>query len=426
MGNLQSQVILDDCLSAMKHIGSSTIDLVYLDPPFFTNRFHFSVSRDRKKRFSFADVWSGLEDYAEFMEFRITEIHRVLKDTGSVFIHCDTSANFLLRALLNSVFEGNQFRSEIIWSYRRWSNSARGLLPSHQTILFYSKTDQYKFNILYGAYSETTNIDQILQLRTRDKQGISAYATDHEGKVIFAHEKKGVPLSDVWEIPFLNPKAKERTGYPTQKPVLLLERIIEISTNMGDLVLDPFCGSGTTLVAANLLGRHSIGIDISQEAVELTRNRLGSPTKTDSALLKKGRVSYQNVDKEALSILSGLDLLPVQRNAGIDAFIKIPIDNSLVPIRVQRNTETVMEAASKLARAANSKNSTKAILVRTKKNDDLFFNEKLPTLIELIDSTALCVREKIEELQAKSVSEKVSNRMLMGYNDQFCSPKVEF
>ena len=408
------QIIHGDCLFELEHIDNSTVDLAYLDPPFFTNRHHSSVSRDRNKKFSFSDVWSGLSDYSEFMEARIRQVHRVLKDTGSIFVHCDTSANFLLRTLLDDVFGERQFRSEIIWTYRRWSNSVRGLLPAHQTIFFYSKTDSYKFNRIYGAYSETTNIDQILQLRARDEHGVSAYATDRDGNVVYGGEKKGVPLSDVWEIPFLNPKAKERTGYPTQKPVQLLERIIEISTEEGDLVLDPFCGSGTTLVAANLLGRRLIGIDNSQEAVALTRSRLDAPTKTDSALLRKGRDSYATADKDALSLLAGLDILPVQRNSGIDAFLKIPIDGSLVPIRVQRSTETIMDAANKLAKAANSKKATKAILVRTHKGDDLFSEGLLPRLIELIDSTALHVKDRVAELLAENATEKAANTSLQG------------
>ena len=405
----QSQVIHSDCLHALKAVTKSTVDLAYLDPPFFTNKHHFSVSRDRNTKFSFADLWNGLADYAEFMEARIREIHRVLKETGSIFVHCDTNANFLLRAILDDVFGTDQFRSEIIWSYRRWSNSAKGLLPAHQTILFYSKTDHYKFNRFYGAYSETTNIDQILQLRVRDEYGVSTYATDKDGKVLYGGDKKGVPLSDVWEIPFLNPKAKERTGYPTQKPLLLLERIIEICTDTDDLVLDPFCGSGTTLVAAKLLGRSSIGIDISEDAVDLAQRRLAAPIKTESEMLKKGRASYDNADKDALSLLSGLDLLPVHRNAGIDAFLQIKIDGSLVPIRVQRATETIIDAASKLARAANSKKATTALLVRTHKDDLLFPERMFPQFIELIDSTALHIGERVAELLAKKSIEKAAN-----------------
>jgi site-specific DNA-methyltransferase (adenine-specific) len=390
-----NQVIHDDCLYTLEKMENTSIDMVYLDPPFFTNKHHSSVTRDRNQQFSFADVWSDLDQYAQFIESRIQQIHRVLKNTGAVFVHCDTHANFLLRTILDTIFGRKQFRSEIIWAYKRWSNSAKGLLPAHQTIFFYSKTDQFKFNRIYTAYSETTNIDQILQRRTRDKQGISIYATDDNGNVIFGNDKKGIPLNDVWDIPFLNPKAKERTGYPTQKPILLLERLIKIATDPNDLVLDPFCGSGTTLVAAKLLDRQFIGIDCSEEAVALSKSRLNAPFKTDSHLLRKGRNSYINVNHEALALLTGLEILPVQRNTGIDAFVKIGFENTLIPIRVQRDNETIIEAAMKLARAAHSKKAIKAILVRTKKEKALISEIALPNLIELVDSTALNISEKL-------------------------------
>ncbi len=403
MSQMSSEVILNDCLDAMKKMQSSTIDMVYLDPPFFTNRHHSAINRDRTQKYSFSDVWNGLSEYAEFMEDRLRQIHRLLKDTGSIFVHCDKSSNFLLRGLLNDVFGEDQFRSEIIWTYRRWSNSAKGLMPAHQTIFFYSKTGQFKFNRIYCPYSETTNVDQILQLRARDEFGISSYATNEDGENVYGGIKKGVPLSDVWEVPFLNPKAKERTGYPTQKPVLLLERVVEISTEPGDLVLDPFCGSGTTLVAAKILGRRSIGMDCSEEAVNLAQRRLVSLEKTESALMKKGRAAYVNVDSEALALLGGLDIVPVQRNAGIDAFLKVSIGNSPVPIRVQRQDEHLFDAANKLAKASQSKNAIRAILVRTHEDNTLFSEIVLPENIVLVDATAFQVNHTISKLIANFV-----------------------
>lgn len=398
MNQSPCEVILGDSLETMKKIATASVDLVYLDPPFFTNRHHSAVTRDRTKKFSFSDVWNDLSEYAGFMEIRLKEVHRVLKNSGSVFVHCDKSANFLLRILLDNTFGVDQFRSEIIWTYRRWSNSAKGLMPAHQTILFYSRTDNFKFNRIYCAYSETTNVDQILQLRIRDSHGVSAYATDQNGEIIYCDEKKGVPLSDVWEIPFLNPKAKERTGYPTQKPILLLERIIEIATDPGDLVLDPFCGSGTTLIAANILGRSSIGMDSSEEAVNLARQRLVSPEKTESALLQKGRAAYANADKDALSLLQGMDMVPVQRNIGIDAFLNISKKSSLVPVRVQRQGEALSEAAHKLHQAAKSKNASKAILIRTHEEIKLLFGTHLPESIIVVDAPAFQIKQKISEL----------------------------
>jgi len=385
-------VINGDCLVELERLGANKADLVYLDPPFFTNRRHTSITRDRTTTFSFDDAWSDLSEYAEFMEARLRQVHRVLKDSGSVFVHCDSSANFLLRVLLDKIFGSQQLRSEIIWTYKRWSNAARNLLPAHQTIFFYSKSDNYKFNIIYGAYSETTNVDQILQLRQRDEHGVSKYATDTNGGAVYATDKKGVPLSDVWEIPFLNPKAKERTGYPTQKPVLLLDRIIRIATEPGDLVVDPFCGSGTTLVAAAILGRKFFGIDTSSKAVELASQRIKAPTMTESALLKKGRVAYATADLKSLALLEGLDLVPVHRNAGIDAFLKSSDAEELVPIRVQRVGESFADAASILAQAAASKRATNAVLVRTEEEFDLFPTHELPAFIHVVDATALRVK----------------------------------
>ena len=395
-----------DCLVELERLGADKADLVYLDPPFFTNRRHSSITRDRTTTFSFDDAWRGLSEYAEFMEARLRQVHRVLKHSGSVFVHCDSSANFLLRVLLDKIFGPQQFRSEIIWTYKRWSNAARNLLPAHQTIFFYSKSDNYKFNIIYGAYSETTNVDQILQLRQRDEHGVSKYAIDTNGDAVYATDKKGVPLSDVWEIPFLNPKAKERTGYPTQKPVLLLDRIIRIATEPGDLVVDPFCGSGTTLVAAAILGRKFFGIDTSSEAVELANRRTKAPTMTESALLKKGRVAYATADLKSLALLEGLDLVPVHRNAGIDAFLKSSDGEELVPIRVQRVGESFADAASILAQAAASKRATNAVLVRTEEGLDLFPTLELPAFIHVVDATALRVKAALAASPHRVVRER--------------------
>ena len=272
-------VFHDDCLNILKTLEDESVHMIYLDPPFFT--YCRQVLRNAAgKEYAFSDVWQSREEYLRFMEVRLMEMSRILKASGTIFLHCDTSASHYLRLLLDRIFGEGNFRSEIIWSYKRWSNSQKGLLPAHQTIFFYSKTNQYKFHSMYQAYSPTTNIDQILQERKRSETGKVIYKRDEKGDVVPSKEKRGVPISDVWEIPFLNPKAKERVGYPTQKPIELLERIIKLSTDPGDCVLDPFCGSGTTLVSAALLGRTFIGIDNNPEAVRLCRQRLETPFKT--------------------------------------------------------------------------------------------------------------------------------------------------
>jgi len=364
-----------DCLEEMKKIEKNSIDLIYLDPPFFTQKSYTLSNKERTKEFSFDDIWGTNRDYAIFLEERISIMRELLKDSGSIFVHCDKSAEHIVRAILDKVFGKEHFQSEIIWTYKRWSNSKKGLLPAHQNIYFYSKTKDFKFNKIYTAYSETTNIDQILQRRTRDKDNKSVYDLDKNGNPKPSDKKKGVPLSDVWDIPYLNPKAKERVGYPTQKPLLLLERIVKLCSNEGDIILDPFCGSGTTCVASKLLNRHYIGIDKSLEAVELTINRLKNPIKTESNLLKKGRESYNNVDKEALGLLHGIAYHPVQRNRGIDAILTETYQDTPILVRVQKRDETISQSAKLLSKAMKIKGSKKSILIQM--YDNTLFGESI-------------------------------------------------
>lgn len=285
-----------------------------------------------------------------------------LKDTGNIFIHCDDSASWYLKLVMDEVFGENNFRSEIIWTYKRWSNSRKGLLPCHQTIFFYSKSKKYKFNTIYCKYSPTTNIDQSQQQRERIN-GKAVYKRDSDGNIVQAAEKKGVPLSDVWDIPFLNPKAKERVGYPTQKPIELLDRIIKISTDENDLILDPFMGSGTTLVSAKLLNRRYIGIDKNKDAYEITKKRLEIPFKTKSRLLEKGIESYVAKTDATYDILNQIDCNIVQRNKGIDAFLKKHYKNTPVAIKVQKPNESLDVAISLLYKASLRKGCIKSILI---------------------------------------------------------------
>lgn len=358
-------LILGNCINELKTITSNSVDLVYLDPPFYTKKTHILKTRDNSKEYQFDDSWDSLEDYLDLLEKALTECKRVLKNTGSIFLHCDKSASHYLRVLLDKIYGMNNFQNEIVWSYKRWSNSRKGLLNNHQTIYFYSKTKDFKFNTIYTDYSPTTNIDQILQERVRDENGKSVYKKDKNGNIITGREKKGVPLSDVWEIPFLNPKANERVGYPTQKPVLLLEQIIKIVTDEKDLVLDPFCGSGTTLIAANKLNRKFIGIDISKDAIELSSKRLKNPVITESDLLKKGIGDYINKSGFELSLLKSINALPVQRNTGIDGFLKNHWSDKPIPIKIQKTDESLKEAKNKLFKAAKSKECNCMILIKT-------------------------------------------------------------
>ena len=351
-----------DCLTVLSNISDASVDLIYLDPPFYTQRNQKLSSSDGKK-YEFSDTWTSRKEYLDYIRIRLIEMKRVLKDTGNLFLHCDTSAGHYLRVLLDEIFGDNNFRSEIIWSYKRWSNAKKGLLPNHQTILYYSKTDRYKFNAIYGNYSPTTNIDQILQERERNANGKAVYKRDENGKVVTSKEKKGVPVSDVWEIPFLNPKAKERTGYPTQKPIELLERIIKIGSDKGDTILDPFCGSGTTLVSAKMLEREFIGVDINPEAIALTQRRLDAPFKTSSNLLQVGADAYKTKTDGEIAILGQFECDIVQRNKGIDAILKKHYLGRPVAIKIQSENEQFVESVKLLQSAGEKKNCSFTILI---------------------------------------------------------------
>lgn len=387
-------VMHGDCLKILKQIDSNSVDMVYLDPPFFSQKVQ-SLKDAQGNEYSFGDVWNSREEYLDYMRVRVYELKRVLKDTGSIFLHCDEKASHYLRIILDDVFGEENFRSEIIWTYKRWSNSKKGLLPGHQTIFFYSKTNNYKFNVVYTEYSPTTNVDQILQERVRDNRGKAIYKHDENGEVVLSKEKKGVPMSDVWEIPFLNPKAKERVGYPTQKPVELLERIVRISTDAGDTVLDPFCGSGTTMVAAELINRKGIGIDISQEAVEISINRLKNPCKTESRLLKLGVESYKTKSDVDSAILNQLDCDVVQRNKGIDGFLKKHYKNAPVAVKIQKATESFSEAVELLKNAGKKKKCSATILIRTQ-NDSSTRNIDIPSNMVIIDDYKLQLEHEFE------------------------------
>lgn len=395
-------LLLGDCLKRMKEIDDESVDLIYLDPPFFTQKEQALKSRDNSKQYSFDDTWNSIDEYRVYIEERLRECFRVLKRTGSVFLHCDKSASHHLRMALDNVFGYNNFRSEIIWYYKRWSNSKKGLLNNHQTLYFYSKTGDFKFNTIYTEYSLTTNIDQILQDRVRNEHGKSEYKRNKNGDAILGKAKKGVPLSDVWEIPFLNPKAAERVGYPTQKPIVLLERIINICTDENDVVLDPFAGSGTTLIAAKLLNRQFVGIDMSPDAVELAYARLRNPIKSNSYLLERGKSSYKNLTDEELNILRSIDAIPVQRNKGIDGFLKEYYNDKPVSVRIQKKNEPLSEAKCNLVNASKRKQCSLMILIRTQK-DDLYekllveHEDELGTLL-VLDSYDIKIKDWIKNI----------------------------
>ena len=322
-----SALIKGNNIEILKKFPSSSIDIIYMDPPFFTRSKQKLRDRKNGKLLSFDDIWKSNDEYLQWIKVRLTELKRILKKTGSIYLHCDWHASHLLRVLLDEIFYPSNFRGEIIWTYKRWTNSFRSFQRSHEIIYFYSKSDNYKFNVLYDDYSFTTNIDQIWQTRARDENN-KVITPKVDGKYIpLQRDRLGVPMRDVWEIPYLNPKAKERTGYPTQKPVELILRIIDSCRGKNSVVLDPFCGSGTTLEAARIRHLRWIGIDDNNDAIRISKTRLTK--KIESIEPTKHHIEYRLAtflklprNEKIHHIAELLDMNIAHRNRYIDGFLK--------------------------------------------------------------------------------------------------------
>jgi len=259
----------DNLETLREYIPDESIDLAYIDPPFFSNRQYAIIWGDEAERRSFEDTWEGgIESYIGFMEPRLLELRRVLKPNGSIYVHCDWHASHRIRILLDKIFGEARFLNEIIWYYRGGGISKKYFGRRHDNIYFYAKSDNWNFHpdearLPYAPATVERFTHHIGNVRGERDYG--SQTLHPEGK----HP------DDVWEIQPIAPSAKERLGYPTQKPEKLLERIVGASSREGETVLDCFCGCGTTLAVAQKLNRRWVGIDISYTAIELVKERLG-------------------------------------------------------------------------------------------------------------------------------------------------------
>jgi site-specific DNA-methyltransferase (adenine-specific) len=223
---------------------------------------------------------NDLSAYLVMMAIRLVELHRVLKPTGSLYLHCDPTASHYLKMILDMIFGVENFRNEIVWYYGQRTSFHRGhFSKKHDIAFFYAKTKAVTINRVSLPWAKEDFIAHRHDVK-RDEDGREFIWTDG-GKAGVRYKRyvddvlaTGKPLDTVWNIPILNSAAKERLGYPTQKPLALLERIIKASSNPGDIVLDPFCGCGTAVHAAQKLGRQWIGIDITHLAIALIEKRL--------------------------------------------------------------------------------------------------------------------------------------------------------
>lgn len=256
-----NKIIIGDNLEVMKQMEDESVDLCCTDPPFNSGR-NFN---------EFDDRWKSISEFLDFMVPRLEEIHRLLKSTGSLYLHCDQSASHYLKVELDKIFGMANYKNQIIWHYKGNAGSTKKWGSKHDIIFYYWKGKKSIFNIQYLPYTK----DYRKKYNQIDENG-NKFLWNSSSKTgrYKTYLKEGFKIEDVWlDIQNLTVQ-RERNGYPTQKPVVLYERIIKASSNPGDLVLDCFCGSGTTLDAAEGLGRRWIGIDKNPNTVNFVKQRM--------------------------------------------------------------------------------------------------------------------------------------------------------
>jgi len=322
-----------DNLEQLRKLPDGCVDLIYIDPPFNSNRNYEVFWGETKEKRAFADRHASTQAYIEFMRPRCVELHRVLKKTGSFYFHCDWHASHYVKIMLDQIFGENQFQNEIVWKRTTAHNDPKRYGANVDNIFFYTKSDRYTWNTLYRPHGE----DYIARFKHADPDGrlwqddnLTAKGLsgggyeyeykgvkslwrcpletmkqlDAEGKLHFTRnnssirikryldENKGIALQALWDdISPINSQAAEKLGYPTQKPLALLDRIVKASSNENDIVLDAFCGCGTALVAGENLGRQWIGIDVSPTACRVMAKRMRDVCgmKEDEKLWRIGR-----------------------------------------------------------------------------------------------------------------------------------------
>lgn len=314
-----------DNLDVLRSMPGDIVDLCYIDPPFYSRRNHRDVSRETDEVRGFQDTWGGdMDRYIEYMRSRVREIHRVLKPSGSFYLHCDVSAVFHLKVMCDEIFGDDCFLNDIVWKRHSSSKNTDRNYPSiADHVLFYVKGPEYTFNVQYlpidrkvfnkkeketGRWFRSQPLvvkgnqegkvfdfrgrtytikkgkalkwsQETIDRRLAENPRLIYWTSGGEPRYKTYHDdSKGIMASCIWtDIHLVTSTSSERLDYPTQKPLKLLDRIVACATNEGHVVLDAFAGSGTTLVSARRLGRKFIGIDASPTACRLAASRLEVP-----------------------------------------------------------------------------------------------------------------------------------------------------
>ncbi len=280
-------------LDVMRSVAPSSVDLIYLDPPFNSDANYAAPAGSLAEGAAFTDTWrmeqidmrelrcvkqrhpelwrflqsverthsAALMSYLLFMAPRLSEMHRVLNDAGTIYLHCDPHASHYLKTLMDALFGERNFRNEIVWTYSGGGVPRKDFPRKHDTLLRYSKSGRWTFNVECKPH-------------TGNPLWIDGQGSVPDGDTDFGPER-GEPVTDWWtDVPTVTGWSPENVGYPTQKPLALLRRVIMASSHPGDIVLDPFCGSGTTCIAAEQLGRRWVGIDIEEKTAEIVDARM--------------------------------------------------------------------------------------------------------------------------------------------------------
>lgn len=427
-----NMIYCGDCLEILKKLEDNSIDLIYLDPPFFSRKEYENFwIKDKITKFSFSDKdweklrskinpnvlkqyediekrWKGghkgIYVYIAYMKERLEQCWRVLKSTGSIYLHCDWHASHYLKQVMDEVFGYDKFRNEIIWLRKTSTGSKKRIANSHDIIFYYTKSDKFIFNQQYMEYDEEYVKKQY---RHTDKKGryrihdviankaltgggaTYTYKDYHSERWLLSKEKieildkkdmlvwsksgkpyrklyleemKGKPLSDVWTDISIS-LGKENLGYPTQKPEKIMDRILKLSSNEGYIVLDPFCGCGTTLVTAHRLNRNWIGIDISRTACDIIKKRLGGKVKVIGGETEKELRNMTGHEFARLMIvekLNGTENPKKSGDMGIDGWVEF----MTIPVQVKNWGHKVgRPEIDKFAHAIKRVNKKKGMIV---------------------------------------------------------------
>jgi DNA modification methylase len=431
MPSIETDIIYcGDCLRELKRLPDNSVDLIYLDPPFFSQKNYEDFwIKDKVTKTGFSDAdwermrqtidpvilqeyehleerWKGgrkgIYVYIAYMKERLVQCERVLKKTGSIYLHCDRHAGHYLKVMMDQIFGYDNFQNEIIWHYRGRGMQKHRFQRKHDTILLYSK-DHNKMIFKDSEVKVPLDPNHISRYNKIDDDG-KKYALikkrDGEYSQIYLKED-GIVMDDVWDLPFIH--GDEAIGYPTQKPEALLERIIKASSNEGDIVLDPFCGCGTSLAVAKRLNRRFIGIDISRTGCDVTRTRLGGSVRVVGGETLAELKAMEPHDFARLMIQEKLGGAVNPRKTG-DMGIDGWLDYKTVPVQVKRWGHSVgRPEVDKFRTAVARDGKRKGLIVAFKFSRDAFV-EAARSTDDCVDITLMKVSEALRGAGAQPVA----------------------